>query len=236
MKQYKRDLIAAFTVVCFACVTLLPTHAMAAPDTAAPRVLHAVVQKGAIGQNIEVRVQFQDQSEIFEPKLYFRRVGELEYAAIDLSQGAKGEWVGTIPATFVTRDLEYFLEAFDIMGNGPGRNGSPEKPHNIKIVTRMDPVPDQPRVIQQPPQTAVGQGTLNNGGNLTQAATVEPPTPVYKKWWIWTIIVVGTAAVATGATLGVMAVNKSGPFAENGGGPITEVTIDVRGPDPRTGL
>jgi hypothetical protein len=231
MRALFKDFVAALTVICFVAVTLLPSRASAAPDTTAPRVLHAVVQKGAMGQNIEVRVQFQDQSEIFEPKLYFRRVGELEYAAIDLAQGAKGEWVGTIPATFVTRDLEYFLEAFDIMGNGPGRNGSPEKPHTIKVVTRMDPV-EQPTVIKQVPPTN-GQNPLPPN-NVTQPAAAPPPPPVYKTWWFWTVMVLAAGAVAGGVTVGVLAAN--GQLGPGNTGPITTVTIDVRGPDPRSGL
>jgi hypothetical protein len=211
--------------------TLQAGKAHASPDTTAPRVLHAVVQKGMIGQNVDVRVQFQDQSEIFEPKLYFRRVGELEYAAIDLVQGAKGEWIGTIPATFVTRDVEYFLEAFDIMGNGPGRNGSPEKPHLIKVVTRMDPQP--PQQIQ-PQQTVTNQQPLANN-NVTQT-TPMAPAPVYKQWWFWVVMVLGAGAVA-GVTVGVLCGTSAIPCgAATPTGPINAVTIEVRGPDPRSGL
>src|SRR5262245_21843381 len=121
-------------VVVLMCVLVPPVALGAgAPDTTAPRVLHEVVNKGTIGQNLELRVRLQDQSEIFEPKVYFRRVGELEYNTIDLVKGPKDEWVGLVPATFVTRDIEYFLEAYDIMGNGPSRHGGPDRPHLVKI-------------------------------------------------------------------------------------------------------
>ncbi len=216
--------------LCVLSTTVISTRVHAAPDTAAPRVLHAVVQKGVIGQNIEVRVQFQDQSEIFEPKLYFRRVGELEYAAIDLVQGARGEWIGTIPATFVTRDIEYFLEAFDIMGNGPGRNGSPEKPHLTKIVTHLSPSEQQPRNVQQP---VSGQPQRYQQPAVVEAA--PPPVPVYKAWWFWTVLIGGGGAIA-GVTVGVLAATGNLPGVAGPTGPITSVTLDVRAPDPRTGL
>ncbi|MCC6807590.1 MAG: hypothetical protein IT381_09205 [Deltaproteobacteria bacterium] len=220
----------------FFAVLLLTRAAVAAPDTTAPRVLHAVVAKGVIGQNLDVKVEFQDQSDIFEPKLYFRRVGELEYNAIDLVQGAKGMWIGTIPATFVTRDIEYFLEAFDIMGNGPGRNGSPEKPHIVKIVTRVDPV-EQPRDIQKPPN----DGTVNNNGGPIKIIKDGPPpvaqvTPVHQRGWFVAVMVIGALAVAGGVTVGVLAATgviggPSGPASTP-----NEVTVRITAPDPRTGL
>src|SRR4051812_12025217 len=100
-------IIATFMVVVM-CSALLPVRVFAAAvaaDTQPPRVLHEVVTKGVIGQNLDVKVRLQDQSDIFEPKVYFRRVGELEYNAVDLVKGVKDEWSGSIPATFVTRDL-----------------------------------------------------------------------------------------------------------------------------------
>lgn len=231
--------VAAFLAALLFHVALLP-HAHAAPDTQAPRVLHAVVTKAVIGQNVDLKVQFQDESEIFEPKLYFRRVGELEYAAIDLTQGARGEWSGTIPATFVTRPIEYFLEAFDIMGNGPGRNGSPEKPHTINVVTRIEPTqtpqdPVGPRRIDPNPvgTPSGGGGTLQPVG-VTETAAVT--TPVYKKWWFWTIMVLLVGGAAAGATIGGLCASGA-EFCQGGqSGPPTSVTVRLVGPDPRTGL
>lgn len=225
------------------CTLLFPLVALAAPDTTAPRVLHAVVSKGVIGQNLELRVEFQDQSDIFEPKLYFRRVGELEYNAIDLVAGAKGQWTGTIPATFVTRDIEYFLEAFDIMGNGPGRNGSPEKPHTVKIVTRIDPV-EQPKEPKQPPPDT-GKPDKHtgpiapSGGNVV--ITPNPPavTPVYQRPWFIAVMVVGAVAIASGAVIvgtyagcGTVFCTTPPPPPP----PPGTVTVRITGPDPRTGL
>ncbi len=213
-----------------------PVHA--APDTTAPRVLHAVVAKGVIGQNLDLKVEFQDQSDIFEPKLYFRRVGELEYNAIDLLQAAKGAWVGTIPATFVTRDIEYFLEAFDIMGNGPGRNGSPEKPHLVKIVTRVE---QQPVDIKKAPvdgTVSQNTGPIDARGNVGPAVTiVQTPveTPVYKRGWFIAVMVVGALLVAGGVTAGVVC-GGAKLCTSTSTVPTDNVTVRISAPDPRTGL
>ena len=44
---------AVLTALCTLWTTLHAGRAQAAPDTTAPRVLHAVVQKGLIGQNVD---------------------------------------------------------------------------------------------------------------------------------------------------------------------------------------
>ncbi len=48
----------------------------------------------------------------------------------------------------------------------------------------------------------------------TLTATAPPParaTPVYKKWWVWTLVGVGVAAIAVGVGVGV---SQSGSTAE----------------------
>jgi hypothetical protein len=223
---FARRWASALVCLCVVTTTLHESFAATATDKQAPRVIHTIVQKGVIGQALELRVTLQDQSEIFDPKLYFRKVGELEYTAVDLtSAGAKGEYKGTIPATFVTRDLEYFLESFDALGNGPGRNGSPERPHAVKVSTRSDD--SMKPMIVQPAQTSSTQ----TAALATQ--TVATPTPYYKTGWFWTVVGVGAAALIATAVLVPLAVaGKFDPPPSN----FDQVTILVKGVDPRTGL
>lgn len=198
-------------------------------DVTAPRVLHEVVRTATLGTNIDIAVRFEDQSQIFEPKLYFRRVGEDTFNAIDLIVRGNGTWVGTIPASLVTRDLEYFLEAFDVLGNGPAWHGTQERPHFIKVVNQA--------VAEPPKQIHTEQSGMGQAAGPMDSHELPPPVverkseSVATKWWFWTIVV----AVAAGATVGVLCVTHTGicPAA-----PLTfsKVTVDVNGPDPRAGL
>lgn len=68
-----------------------------------------------------------------------------------------------------------------------------------------------------PPAAATGSGAdvrLTAAPAPAGAAAVSDSSarrPIYKKWWFWTIIGVGTAAAATGIALGVRAASNSDP-------------------------
>ena len=83
---------------------------------------------------------------------------------------------------------------------------------------------DEKRASSSPPTgTIAPTGTVTNepahatneGAALTATATAAPRpserTPVYKKWWVWTIVGVGVAAIAVGVGVGV---SQSGATAE----------------------
>ena len=229
MINFKHTLTAIGTISALL-VQVVPVSAEPAPrDVTAPRVLHEVVRTATLGTNIDVVVRFEDQSQIFEPKLYFRRVGEDTFNAIDLIVRGNGKWVGTIPASLVTRDLEYFLEAFDVFGNGPAWHGTQERPHFIKVVSQA--------VAEPPKQIHTEQSGMGQAAEPMSTHELPPPVvekrseSVASKWWFWTIIVV----VAGGATFGALCLTHTGicPATQAS---FSKVTIDVSAPDLRGGL
>jgi hypothetical protein len=42
-------------------------------------------------------------------------------------------YAATIPGPMANADIEYYLEAFDKYGNGPGRSGGPSTPYLVKV-------------------------------------------------------------------------------------------------------
>jgi len=204
-------------------------------DTSPPRILHEVVVHATFGTQIEIIAKFQDESPIFEPKILFRRVGELEYTPLDLKSKADGRWHGMIPAVFVTRDIEYFLEAFDVWGNGPSRHGSPEKPHLIKVSAQNEASQQGigPKLIT-PEQSISGENPTLNINDVPAVHAETKSDSITKKWWFWTILVV----VAGGTTFGVLCgLHTQGLCAAHGmGTPLTQVTLRLSGPDVRDGL
>jgi hypothetical protein len=199
-----------------------------AVDNEAPRVLHQVVSEAALGQSVDLSVQLVDKSDIFEPKLHFRQVGDFEFTSIDLSKGKGNEWYGTIPFSFVTRDLEYFFEAFDINGNGPGRHGSPEKPHHLKVRSAVSAA----RQVTPATTVSAAPAAVNPIGTTTTGTvvTVAAETPIYQKWWFWTLIGVGVAAVAVPLTL---CATKTGICTGGASALPTDFTLQFTGPDLR---
>jgi hypothetical protein len=62
------------------------------------------------------------------------------------------DFTATMPASVVTGDLEYYLEAYDQYGNGPGRSGGPNVPYQITVTEKPANVaqPGQPAIPEKP--------------------------------------------------------------------------------------
>ena len=75
-----------------------------------------------------------DESEIFEPTLYYRQAGTKRFLSASMTKGNGAEYSATIPEAAMSGVVEYFIEAYDVNGNGPGRFASDRTPHKIKTV------------------------------------------------------------------------------------------------------
>ncbi|MBN2359914.1 MAG: hypothetical protein JXR83_10705 [Deltaproteobacteria bacterium] len=94
---------------------------------------HQPITRAVIGEPIEIRTTITDQSGVFEARLHYRLAGGGEFLSASLVKTTGDEYVASIPAGAVTGDIEYFLEAFDIHGNGPALVGSQPKPLRIAV-------------------------------------------------------------------------------------------------------
>ncbi len=187
--------------------------ALAAGDTQPPKITHTPVTRAPQRQSITIRAKIEDKSAIFAPSLLVRAKGAKEFETIELKK--VGEFYeATVPADQVSGELEYVIEAFDEIGNGPSRAGSPEQPLRI---TTFDPATEAPLpsiVPTPPPPDVVG----------TPPPEQESDGNVAKKWWFWVLI---GAAAAGGATAVILATSGSTP---------QEIDVDVRGPNPAAGI
>jgi hypothetical protein len=114
--------------------------------------------------------------------------------------------------------FEYYLEAKDRFGNTVASVATATQP--LRIVVQFAPQKLPPATKPMPSNTSVDAGMKNDAGmsstlaqNVPPAVVVvptgptgnstdEPPaieTPIYKKWWLWTVV----GAVVVGAGLGV---------------------------------
>lgn len=168
--------LALATVLTFAA-------AARAADDAAPVIQHTpvtFVEKDA--KWIQVFARVTDQSK-FYPQVFFRAAGGEYQRPIDMKavKGQLNQFGANLPVEGAA--VEYYLEAYDESGNGPGRAGSPEKPFHVDVgapvaATRPPaqtvPPPAEP-VAQRPPKRAL------------ETAAPAPARPR-----VWTFIVGGT--------------------------------------------
>lgn len=127
--------------------------------------------------SITIAVEARDASGVKAVTLHYRVAGGRGFSSIALERGARGRYVATIPSLAVARPgLQYYVEAYDVLGNGPGLKGSQGKPIFIEVT----------------------------GGPKVARAVEAGPRPWYKKWWVWAIAA-GTVAAAGGIGAAVYA-------------------------------
>jgi hypothetical protein len=108
----------------------------------APRVDHPPVTRVTRGEaaSLQATIVSPIGRPIMEPAIFVRLSGATRYSRVPLAPDAtvKDLFVGRLPDALVSTDFDYYLEAFDADGNGPGRAGSPEAPFHVAVVA---PVP-----------------------------------------------------------------------------------------------
>jgi|GEM_PF-3167036 tetratricopeptide (TPR) repeat protein len=142
-----------------------------------PRMTHKPVLKANYGKELRVIVQASDLTGIKRIALNFRTVGNRGFSSVNMERNKDGNYLATIPLRAVVRPgVEYYLAAWDNVGNGPGLKGSPGLPIRCKVLG--GPVANQPL---QPQDNAW-----------------------YKKWWVWAIVAgaVTTAGGVAGLVYG----------------------------------
>lgn len=210
---------------------LAATPALAA-DTSPPTIVHVRVTQAPEGQALTIRARIEDDSEIFAPSVYVRAKGTADFDNISMKKGVDA-YEAVVPAEQVDRDLEYFIEAFDEMGNGPAREGSPEAPIVIELYDPAKGPPGGTVLATPPPSTAPPPppGIVAPPPPPPTYVAAPPPADdddddgVLGAWWFWTLIGVGVTAGIAGAVI-----------ATRGSDPVEFVDIDVVGPDPTPGL
>lgn len=74
-----------------------------------------------------VEARIRDASGVFAPAVLWRLPGTTRF--VDVALEERGSvWRALVPAPSTAPGIEFFVEAFDLVGNGPSRIGSPEAP------------------------------------------------------------------------------------------------------------
>lgn len=156
-----------------------------AEDARAPVITHLPLMKAQKGEAIVIVAQFKDESEVFAPTLYYRKVGDARFIALAMvKQG--GSYGATVP---IGAPLEYWFEVYDELGNGPAKVGSSSKPLRIELVEKEKPkavATKKPKEIPGPrivhvPVTSAKLGTTVLIVLRLDAKNVLPPTLYRRK-------------------------------------------------------
>lgn len=125
-------------------VTCLAAVAMAAPvakdkakeqDKAAPVLEPLSVDTPAPGAPVIVSCRITDKSEVFAPVVLWRAQGSTEaYAQATLQMGGPGVYRASLTVPADVAGVEYYFEAYDVHGNGPGRAGEADNPLRAAVV------------------------------------------------------------------------------------------------------
>ena len=118
-----------------------PTNVTIKQKGAPPAISHTAVTQATKGQSIEINARLVGDSGVQGATVMFRHAGEKDYKTLPMGNIGGDNYTATVPAGMANADIEYYVEAFDKFGNGPGRNGAPNVPYTIKV---LDPRAGQP--------------------------------------------------------------------------------------------
>jgi hypothetical protein len=145
-----------------------PTKVEIKPKGAPPAITHSAVAQATKGQPIEINAHLVGETGVQGATVMFRHAGEKDYKALPMGNIGGDDYTATIPAGMATSDIEYYLEAFDKYGNGPGRSGAPNVPYTIKVREAQQVVtkPVGPQIVKAPfrPNPGRSAGWLLMGG------------------------------------------------------------------------
>jgi tetratricopeptide (TPR) repeat protein len=145
-------------------------------DHDAPRLRHDPVATASYGDTMLVEVEVKDVVPVERVSLFYRRQGTRGYGSVSMERRAAGQYVASIPGFAVAAPaVEYYIAAWDAIGNGPGLKGSAQAPISVTV----------------------------SGG--PPAPGKAGPKPWYTNWWVWAVVATTALAaggVAAGVYLG----------------------------------
>lgn len=165
----------------------------AGPDTTPPRIFHDEMATAPPDEDCVIRARIEDDAGVFEPAVLYRWVGGDTFSRIPLLPvGDKPGWFeAVLPAAMMQRDFEYFIEAFDEVGNGPARFGDESLPVVVRVWRPGDGLSgrDAPGSPGEPSDARVAEDTAQ-----ARERSVTPSTDENEAGF-WLGVGVSTASV-----------------------------------------
>lgn len=140
-------------------------------DNDPPKIDHTPVVDAPAGAGLTVTAAITDESEVFEPTLYYRPAGTRKFLSASMHRVGMTRYSATIPEEVMGGDVEYFIEAYDSNGNGPTQFASADSPRRVKVGAARSPEPRAGApAIRRPrsevPEQAVARPRSGDNGGL----------------------------------------------------------------------
>ena len=103
-------------------------------DTGAPEVRGVTALPVSEGTPLDFIAQVTDPSGVAAVRLQYRVRGGSTYGVLPLAPAAPTQFAGQLqPAAAHPPGIEFFVEAWDRLGNGPARLGAPDRPLFVEV-------------------------------------------------------------------------------------------------------
>jgi len=177
----------AFFAVLAGLLALTPSASRAQAPSATPVISHDALSSCPKGELVTIKALIRSPigKRIFSPAVFVRATGSRGLARVPMTPvaGEENSYQAQIPSGLTQSDFEYYVEAFDVEGNGPARVGGPDAPIQVKLATASPPPP-------APGLEAVAENTAGS----SEVAIREPSAPARR--WMRTAGIVGVSAGA----------------------------------------
>ena len=135
---------------------------VAAEDVSAPALTHQEAKVAVRDRELTIEATITDESGVFDPVVLWRVGADGPYARAPLELVEGDTYRAVLPASVVVADIEYLIEAYDTLGNGPARHGSEELPVRVRVVAaaKAPTLSTDPAATTKPPPEAEESNTL----------------------------------------------------------------------------
>lgn len=125
-------------------------------ETLPPSMVHGPIAAAIEGDPVRFEARISDPSGILAPSVQWRLSGQKDWATVPLELSGKDTYTATLAAGIVTREFEYYVEAYDNLGNGPARAGDPTNPLTVPLQKKVIVKPPAPPPPPPPPPAPSG--------------------------------------------------------------------------------
>lgn len=185
-----KDYFYYFTVIDTAMNESKPSNVVKCTplDEEKPMITHTPVKAAAVGDQIAIKADVQDNVSVASVKLYYRQAGDSTWKNVNMRNISGSTYTGTISAYEVTEGaLEYYISASD--GRNTATSGTAKSPNKIRIDIEHNF--DEGSISKNPTCTEAGE-MLYTCLDCGQTKTVEIPALGHDYSTEWTIDIEAT--------------------------------------------
>ena len=153
-------------------------EALSGMDQQPPVIEHQPVAQIESGTVLVVKAEVRDSTGVNEVNLYFRQTGEDVYRSEKMIKGSGDDFQFALAVDIVQEPgVEYYIEAYDVLGNGPATMGTADGPMIVTVIA-LDRVP--PTITHEPISEIEAEQTLDISAVITDDVGVSEANVMFR--------------------------------------------------------